>query len=220
MADRPTFPSIPAKNWWDLRQRFKSSPPRDVTAAYLSDVLTLQERAAANLIPSLRTVGLIDDKGKPTERAGRWRDDEHYPEVTREMITEVYPQGLLDAAPPDNPDTAVVRRWFMRETGTGEARAAILANFYRLLAAGDPAGRDEPVRRSERPAAAAPRAQRQAPARKTGKVENVPDTGPQLERAPLPTLSVAVQVYIDKEMTADQVDHVFASMARHLYGKQ
>ena len=221
MADRTSFPSIPAKNWWDLRQRFKASPPREVNAAYLSAVLGLQEKAAANLAPSLRAIGLIDDKGKPTERAGRWRDDEHYPEVTREIIAEVYPQGLLDAAPPDDPYPVAVKRWFSRETGTGEARANILSAFYRLLAAGDPAGRDESPRKAGDRPAATPRAQtRQTTPRKTPRTDQATDGGGTSGKTQLPSLSVAVQVYIDKEMTAEQVDHVFASMARHLYGKQ
>lgn len=222
MADRPSYPSIPAKNWWDLRQRFRSSPPRDVTAAYLSAVLGLQEKAAANLLPSLRTTGLIDENGKPTERAGLWRDDEHYPEVTRAIIAEVYPQALLDAAPPDDPDPTVVKRWFMRDTGTGEGRANILAAFYRLLASGDPAGRDEAPRRSVEKQAAPARQQRQATPRKSKSNAAEPKNGSAGGeiKSPLPSLSVAVQVYFDKDMTAEQVDHVFASMARHLYGKQ
>ncbi len=223
MADRTSFPSIPAKNWWDLRQRFRASPPREVNAAYLSAVLSLTEKAAANLIPSLRTVGLIDDSGKPTERAGRWRDDEHYREVTREIISEVYPQQLLDVAPPDDHDPGAVKRWFMRETGTGEGRANILAAFYRLLAAGDPSGRDEAPRRSP-DRQASPGRQRQAtPRRQQANVEGVAERGDSKKedvKPPLPSLSIAVQVYIDKDMTADQVDHVFASMARHLYGKE
>ena len=226
MADRPSFPSIPAKNWWDLRQRFRTSPPREVNAAYLSAVLGLQEKAAANLVPSLRTVGLIDDSGKPTERAGRWRDDEHYPEVTREIISEVYPQALLDVAPPDNPDPVAVKRWFMRETGTGEGRANILSAFYRLLAAGDPAGRDEAPKRAaaERQASTGRGQTRQSTPRRTSKDDTDTagsrDAADGVGKTPLPSLSVAVQVYIDKDMTAEQVDHVFASMARHLYGKQ
>lgn len=224
MADRPSFPSIPAKNWWDLRQRFRTSPPREVNAAYLSAVLGLTEKAAANLIPSLRTIGLIDDAGKPTERAGMWRDDEHYPEVTRAIIREVYPQALLDVAPPDDPDPAAVKRWFMRETGTGVGRANILAAFYRLLAAGDPAGRDEAPRRAADRQATATRPQRQATPRRSKPEAESPEsrngTNGGDARPALPSLSVAVQVYIDKDMTAEQVDHVFASMARHLYGKQ
>ena len=224
MADRAVFPAIPAKNWWDLRQRFKTSPPREVNAAYLSDVLGIQERAAQNIVPNLRQIGLIDDKGKPTERAGRWRDDEAYAEVTREMIDEVYPQALLDVAPPDAPEAAAVKRWFLRETGTGEARANILSAFYRLLAAGDPAGREDASRRADRQTAVTPRTQtRQAVTRKPktdGDGAETQDGAGTSTKAPLPSLSVAVQVYIDKEMSAEQVDHVFASMAKHLYGKQ
>jgi hypothetical protein len=225
MADRTSFPSIPTKNWWTLRDRFLSSPPREVNAAYLSAVLGLQDKAAANLVPSLRAIGLIDEKGKPTERAGRWRVDEHYPEVTGEIIAEIYPRALLDVAPPDNPDPTVVKRWFLRETGTGEARANILAGFYRLLAAGDPTARDEAQRRAAVRSAATARTQtRQTTTRKPPKPDGdgaeSKDGGGGPGKTQMPSLSVAVQVYIDKDMTAEQVDHVFASMARHLYGKQ
>jgi hypothetical protein len=44
-------------------------------------------------------------------------------------------------------------------------------------------------------------------------------TSKNADRPPMPSLSVAVQVYVDKDMTPEQVDHVFASMAKHLYGK-
>jgi hypothetical protein len=42
---------------------------------------------------------------------------------------------------------------------------------------------------------------------------------PDGDRPPVPSLNIAVQVYIDKEMSADQVDQVFASLAKHLYGR-
>lgn len=224
MADRQVYPAIPAKNWWDLRQRFKTSPPRDVSAAYLSDVLGIQERAAKNVVPNLERIGLIDDKGKPTALAARWRDDEEYPAVTREIIAAVYPQALLDVAPPDDPDAATVKRWFLRETGTGEGRANILTAFYRLLATGDPSGQADAPRRVERTAAAPRPAARQSSPRVRTKTEDDDATDKNGSggsgRVQLPTLSVAVQVYIDKDMSAEQVDHVFASMAKHLYVKQ
>ncbi len=226
MADRPSYPSIPEKNWWELRRRFLSSPPREVNAAYLSAVLSLQEKAAGNLVPSLRSIGLIDEKGKPTERAAKWRDDGHYAEATREIIAEVYPQALIDVAPPDNPDPVTVKRWFLRETGTGQARANMLAAFYRLLSAGDPSGGDGAQRRTaDRPPATTPRQTSQTSPRRLSKEgaegassKNGGSGGS--EKTQMPSLSVAVQVYIDKDMTPEQVDHVFASMARHLYGKE
>jgi hypothetical protein len=119
------------------------------------------------------------------------------------------------------------QRWFLRETGAGQARANILAAFYRLLAAGDPTGGEDGQRRAERQQA--PQRQQRAPRGQAQRRSNTDDqngastkdaTTDRQQQAPLPSLSVAVQVYIDKDMTPDQVDHVFASMARHLYGKQ
>lgn len=224
MAERTSYPSIPERNWWDLRRRFLSSPPKEVSAAYLSDVLGIQEKAAANLVPSLRAIGLIDEKGRPTERAAKWRDDEQYAEATGEIIAEVYPQRLLDVAPPGSPDLVTVQRWFLRETGTGKARANMLAAFYRLLAAGDPSAGDEGARRAADRPATSQRQPVRAAQKRTGNGAAAPrDTGDnrgEAQKALLPSLSVAVQVYIDKDMTPEQVDHVFASMARHLYGKE
>lgn len=34
-----------------------------------------------------------------------------------------------------------------------------------------------------------------------------------------PSLSIAVQIYVDSSATAEQIDHVFSSMAKHLYGR-
>jgi len=117
-----------------------------------------------------------------------------------------------------------VKRWFLRETGTGEARANILSAFYRLLAAGDPSGRDDAPRRTERTTAAAPRTTTRQTNTRKPKADtdeaDAGDSGGTSGKVQLPTLSVAVQVYIDKDMSAEQVDHVFASMAKHLYVKQ
>ncbi|MGH2392313.1 MAG: hypothetical protein ACRDGH_02295 [Candidatus Limnocylindria bacterium] len=48
---------------------------------------------------------------------------------------------------------------------------------------------------------------------RTGAVREMPAPAP-------PPLSIAIQVYIDKDMSAETVDQVFASMARHLYGRE
>ena len=84
-------------------------------------ILDIGEAAAGNLIGPLRAVGLIDENGRPTDRALAWRDDDQYRQITTDMLEQVYPQGLRDAAPPPNPDRGAVVRWFSRSTGAGQA---------------------------------------------------------------------------------------------------
>jgi hypothetical protein len=36
----------------------------------------------------------------------------------------------------------------------------------------------------------------------------------------MPDVHIDVQVHIDPAATAEQIDQIFASMARHLYGKE
>jgi len=229
---------MPASNWWALRRRFQQTPPRgEVDAAYLAGVLSIGEAAARNLIPALRAVGLIDDAGRPTDRAMAWRDDEHYGQAATAMIEAIYPQSLRDVAPPPNPDRGAVERWFLRDTGTGQAAAERMARFYELLAAGDPAAADRPAaerppqQQAQRPARpprdqqrSATRTQRDGPAATGGAgAERVPDAAPATGTTrvpPVPSLHVDIQVHIDPAATAEQIDQIFASMARHLYGRE
>lgn len=228
---RRSYPYMPESNWWALRRRFQQTMPREVDSQYLATVLGITEPAARNLTGPLRTIGLIDDTDRPTERALAWRDDEHYRQVTTDILEEVYPQGLRDAAPPPNPDRGAVVRWFSRTTGTGQAAAERMARFYALLAAGDPAGADQPpterAPRQGQPSsqgrpARQPRTTSRGPSRAaaTGapaaQEHATPSPAP---RPAQPSVHIDIQVHIDPAATSDQIDQIFASMARHLYDR-
>jgi len=231
MATRPRgYPAIPANIWLRLREKFYTSPPKgDVTAAYLASALGLGTKVAANMMPAIKQVGLVDEENRLTPLAGKWRDESTYAEACREIIEKVYPDGLRDVSPADAPDVDAAQRWFMNETKGGAPRAKQLAVFYVMVAKGDlNAISDRAVRRQtagSAPAASA-RPARAAAAASNGK-GNAPapsrhddQSDARSDRAPsMPSLSVAVQVYVDKDMTPEQVDHVFASMAKHLYGR-
>jgi hypothetical protein len=97
--DRKKFPSMPTGQWWALRRKFRNAIPREITSTYLASALDMNERSAtANILPSLKQTGLVDQDGKPTERAIKWRDDAQYSKVCEAIRKEVYPQELLDLA--------------------------------------------------------------------------------------------------------------------------
>lgn len=231
---RKVYPSIPASNWWGLRRKFQQAPPRgDVDAKFLAGLLDISEAAGANLVPSLRAVGLIDDNNRATDRAMAWRDDDQYRTVTLAMIAAIYPQSLLDLAAPPDPDQAVVEKWFARETHTGQSAIQKLARFYVLLAAGDPGAadpQDRPAQPTRPRVAKAPDVRAAAPTRRA---PQPPAAAAALAPAPatsreahsgshhqMPDVHIDVQVHIDPAATAEQIDQIFASMARHLYGKE
>ena len=234
-ARRRSYPYMPNSNWRDLRRRFNANPPRgDVDAAYLAGVLGITDRAAANVVPSLRDLGLIDQAGRTTDRAMAWRDDAQYAEVVGQMIEEIYPQALRDVAPPPDPNREAAKRWFMRDLNTGEPQGERLARFYVMLASGNPNAAEE------QPAGVGPRATTRratggtTPGRgragtgtaRTGTAANSPalatPEGPAQTGAATrgPSLHIDIQVHIDPAATADQIDAIFASMARHLYGRE
>jgi hypothetical protein len=221
------FPAIPANIWIRLREKFYTSPPKgDVTAAYLANALGLGAKVAANTMPALKQVGLIDDENRMTPLAGKWRDESTYAEACREIIGSVYPDGLKDVCPPEAPDLDAAQRWFMNETKAGAPRAKQLAVFYVMVAMADPSVTGRRQASSSTPAAGA------RPARSAGPSQNGKgsmaaarasvdhsNAGASDRMPSMPSLSVAIQVYVDKDMTPEQVDHVFASMAKHLYGR-
>lgn len=227
--EKRTYPKLPTGNWWDLRARFKQSPPRTVDADYLQSILGLgSAKAAGNLLSPLRSLGLIDENGNLTELANDWRSDEHYGAACKKMLSAVYPERLLNAFPPPDPDQGGVTSWFARNANVGEGAARQMATFYRLVCAADVNGGDAKVRgKSNNVAAKAGAAPRRTAAAKTAtssrdrpqKLLSPPSPVPAASGAVAsdPALQVAIQIYIPAGATPDQIDAIFSSMAKHLY---
>jgi hypothetical protein len=228
---RKSYPYIPAKIWLALRERFYNSPPKgEVTTAYLTNALGLGNKVAANALPSLKVVGLLDEANRMTPLALSWREDSTYAEACREIIENVYPEALKDVSPPDAPDHDAAQRWFMSELNQGAPRANQLAAFYVMVAkANISAATDRASRRNTSVETAIVPATPMRVATTAASGKATPSLGARRSRssdggspmtAALPSLSIAIQVYIDKSMDAKQVDQVFESMAKHLYGRE
>jgi hypothetical protein len=219
-----SYPMVPAAAWWRLREQFQKSIPGTVSRSYVATVLGMEEKSAANLLPGLRTLGLINDEDKPTERANHWRFDSDYAEVCRAMREDAYPRELIDAVPEPSTNREAAIKWFMRNAGVGDAGAKKMATTYELVSNSDPARRPEP----KEPNQAKTRAQVKpkpipAPvlpldiAAKTSVdgTKEVAKAGSSNSSAP--SLHIDVQIHISADASADQIDQIFSSMARHLY---
>jgi hypothetical protein len=217
---RKSYPVIPAKPWWAIRRRFQQSMPGRVDPGYLQTVLSVQEGHAQNLIGPLKAVGLIDGGGKPTDLANEWRTDDGYAKACETIIKSIYPSALTDAVPPSSPDRDAAKGWFARELRVGEGAASKMASFYLLLADGDPIGEAKAAERSTATRTTTPRARKPVvgtPAREREQRE--PDPPPRVDppRSPDPSLHIDIQVHIPSDASPEQIDSIFASMAKHLY---
>ena len=228
MADneKTTYPNIPVKHWWALRNRFKQSIPSAVTPGYLAAALGMQEGSAkTNILPTLIIFKIVDDDGKPTDRAIQWRDDERYSQVCDEIKKEIYPQELLDALPGPSPDRDAVERWFANNAGVGAIAAKRMALVYLFLCESDPSkGQDVTTSTPKRRKTTKPKPtpKKVAEPKKSSELpaEDAPDTILQQPTQPAvmsPALHIDVQIHISPDASAEQIDQIFASMAKHLY---
>lgn len=212
---KKTYPMLPTAHWWALRKKFKQSIPGVVTDGYLATVLQMQPNSArANVLPYLKDVKIIDDDGKTGERAKQWRDDTRYPTVCKEILEEVYPQELRDAVT-DSTQRDQAESWFAHATGTGEAAAGRMAQFYTLLLEADPA-KQTTSDKSDKPKKATklePKAEK-----KPAVPPAVPAPGHvSTQHLEGPGIHINLEVHISADSTPDQIDAIFASMAKHIY---
>lgn len=227
---RHSYPSIPTTNWWILRERFTNTVPGKVTPQYLASVLAIEQKSAEkNILPALRALGLVRKDGTTTSRATRWRDDTDYPQVCREIREEAYPQDLLDAVPDPSSERMAAERWFMNTTGCGKDQGKRLARTYALLMSADPSATRIRTRQRNKNVHAKAKGTppRQPISRKGQPVEEQhkrPDASGHsalLDDRPLavemPDVRLNLEIRIDSSVSPQQIDQIFASMAKHLY---
>ena len=152
-----------------------------------------------------------------------WRNDEKYAEVCSEMVEDVYPAELRDIFPDNEIDASVAARWFMDVNSVGEKAAAGSAAMFALLKSGRIANinsSESRSRRAKRSTAVGKGKPRKAVSAThsgvaTGESEEQSEGqhGDQCE----PTVHIDLQIHLSPEVTPEQIDQIFASMAKHLY---
>jgi uncharacterized protein DUF5343 len=223
--DTKSLPLLGARVWWSLRAKFRSAMPRQVTVTYLAAALSIDQKSARNIIPALKRIGLIDDEGKPTERANRWRNDASYPAVCEEIRKEVYPQELQDLASDSSVDRTVVQNWLATHTATGESAGRKMAGLYMTLLEANPQGDADP--RPQSSGAQAKRASKKHDMPRRSKKQDEAETPPPAAALPpalvppslpqsVPSIHLNLQVHLSPEATLEQIDKIFESIAKHL----
>jgi hypothetical protein len=228
MATVVSYPKISRNMWSKLRTRFKKTIPAVVTPSFVSSVATMTDQSAvSNVIKPLQALGLIDDQRKPTSLASQWRHDDEYPTVCKAIREHIYPQDLLDTYPGgEAEDKPGIITWFMKSAHVGDAAARMFADTYCILAQADAAALEEkaqsttPAKKREAPSRPARKAE---PSRaielSKSHVDSAPAPNASGHHRPLgkfPAVHIDVQVHISPDTSAEQIDRIFESMAKHL----
>ena len=226
MAEKKTFPMMAETSWWSLRSQFQKTLPSTVSVSYLKSLLGLKsDQSARNILSPLRQMGIVDDNMKPTARANEWRSDAKYADVCKAIVAEIYPSELAELFPEAPADLTAVKQWFMDVGAIGESAAYKVASTYLLLRSeqikteiGN--GRSAPNTGEKNKA---PKAVTKKPAAAAAATQPEPLSPPKnvVPSSQLaPTVHIDLQIHISPEASAEQIDSIFASMAKHLYGRE
>lgn len=230
MADKQIYPMISEKSWWQLRNQFKKTIPSVVNVSYLKSLLSLNsDQSARNILAPLRQMGIIDADGKPQPRATDWRSDAKYSDVCASIISEIYPQELLDLFPDAQVNTATAKSWFMDTCSLGDNAAGKITLTFSMLKSGQiktdadvtkattssqKAKKSKPQKSVPTGNSAMPVSTPPAPATNV----NAPTT-PGVISCANPSVHIDLQIHISPDASPEQIDSIFASMAKHLYGR-
>jgi hypothetical protein len=240
VVDQKKFPYMALAAWTQLRRTYqKVAWPSRITPNGLASVLGWSEKMVANTLPQLRNMGFIDQTGAATDLAHDFRFADSYPDVCKKIIETTYPLELREFFPEKDSDPARVSQWIMRHSKSGEGSAKAQAKFYLNLVAAEPLGDEEP--KAQKPRASRSKSSHSAaPATKSEQAVAASNTShPITEHAEAivtdvqtgqatpskskqhegPSLHIDMQVHIDPAASIEQIDAIFASMAKHLYGR-
>lgn len=217
-----SYPMISEKNWWTIRNKFKASLPSTVTTNYIKTLLSLSSNASAtsNVISPLKRLGLIDDDGKPTPLANDWRLEDKYADACERMIKHVYPRELLDLFPEKEVDKSSAESWFMSQ-GAGQGASYKMSALFILLKSGE-IKEQKPSQKKAGPTKTKAKAKEVSKPTPSENNQNNNTPSVSAEKGCMssgqPNLHIDLQIHISPESTPEQIEAIFSSMAKHLYG--
>lgn len=227
MAASVSLPKIGEKPWFTLRAKASAAPSTKFSAGTVAAILGMAnaKSAADNVVGPLRRLGILDDEGALTSRGNKWRVDNSYADACSEILESVYPDelaALTDSA--GNPDRQKIATWLQHQ-GQGESNAKQMAATYLLIAAKTPAPAPDSAGSDSKKPSRSTRTSTKAlvpvaPAQNdsVGQEDDIEEARERSgKREYQPSIHLDIQVHIPPAASADQIDQIFASMAKHLY---
>jgi hypothetical protein len=226
MSEKKTYPNMPVNHWYKLRLQLKKSIPNTINANYIASVLGMSEASAkANIIPTLRMIGFIDEKDNTNqEMAKKIRDDSQYKMICQDILKNTFPKEVLDNFPNSDSKKEKVKDWFMNHNGVGSSGAARIVAFYFALL---DSNLNFELRKSKLKELKNNTAK---PLMKTITADNnsVISTLKESEKlsgksqktidiSSTPSININLQIHIPSDASAEQIEKIFESMAKHIY---
>lgn len=213
-GEKKNYPQIPASVWWGVRAFLQTKPTATFDEKLLATSFSVQKSAANTYLKQLQFVGLLDENGKATDIAQKWRMDSTYKEAAGEILENTYPESLRNVCPPEQFDRDKAIDWFMLE-GLGKGSAGNKAATYALLSSLEP----------QSPSSAPAKSRAQSKSKQANLISSLSKSSekPQKTSSTSPNgfagipLNVNVQVHISADATSQQIDQIFKSMRKHLY---
>ena len=163
-----------------------------------------------SLIGVLKFVGLIDGTGTPTPTWKEYRGAKHK-SILGEAIVRGYAELYSIYPNAHTEPNGTVQHVFSTSSSSGQqVISKTVATFKALVAEAEfsnATAHDEQVLHSPGPLHTAP-------------AGNTPQAPSMPSRAGGPEVHIDIQIHISPESTADQIDKIFESMAKHLYGRK
>ena len=225
MADKNSYPQIPSTVWWGVRASLNRSPNAAIDERVLGIQLGVQETAARQYIVELKRAGILNEDNKATPLAHKWRMDETYWEAVQELLARVYPESLMQVAPPGDADRQKAISWFTRE-GLGIGTAGNKAATYLLLSSRTPneaptrGGSPRPTPEERKSANGGEKTRtlpRKTEVTKGGQRTQFVSPADDKKKSELIPLNVNVQIHISADASTDQIESIFSAMRKYLY---
>jgi hypothetical protein len=217
------YPKVTLKAWRALRSRAAAAPTTKFTPAAVAALMGMSSPKSAgdNTVYPMRRLGLIDDEGALTARGHKWRVDASFADACQEILDEVYPADLSALSDGSGaPDAQAVKTWFDHK-GFGESNSRQMAATYVMIAGKQvpETVASEPKKATSKKAPAKKAASPIAPATSTTHNPPASPTPEPLKQTsgPGPNVHLDIQIHIPADASAEQIDQIFESMARHLY---
>lgn len=220
MADeKVNYPQVPSTVWWGVRGILQNKPSATIDAKLLAISLGVQEAAASAYVKQLQNLKVLDADGKATATALKWRLDSDYADAARALLEMNYPDTLRDALPPVAENREKIVQWFMYD-GLGKGAAGNKAATYLLIGSPSPNGADIPSKTKP------PKSKSQDTSKKV-----IPSSTPKPNNKAAPLLqpkadpaaagiplNLNMQIHISADASNEQIEQVFKSMRKYLYG--
>lgn len=203
MAEFP-YTTVPGKIKSLMIKIREVAVPQKVTGQWLKTV-GFKSSNDASLIGILKFIGLIDSSGSPTARWTEYRGSKHK-QILGKAIQDGYKDLFAVYTDANQRSQAELDHVFSTNSSGGkQVVAKTLATFRALVEQGEFAKTDEQGELGT-PSSTNTLA---APKSTDSRIDNSS-----------PSLHIDIQIHISPEASAEQIDQIFSSMAKHLYSSR